>query len=379
MSRIQFLSRRNGNSHIVWLQESNKYISLKNPFFDVFRLLAQDCSYDEIYLFLSKKYGLSVEESQYLVAGIDKEIAKINSLQNIKRETNSCSESSNYTFVSYSKHKYKFGEKVFSIAFEDKNLKDWVQQLIGYLEIDNNEIPSLHFEIFNLKGNVVFRESANDINIASKNQTIYFVDNFFWHLSNKLFDKSESDFLMTVHASAITNQQKTILFSASSGGGKTTLAAFLLQKGFFLVSDDLVMLDKQKRAYGFPSAMSIKLGAFETLLSVYPELAEKKEIKLSPNKKVRYLSAIQHKSNTSETHPVHEVIFVQYNPKVNFKLSKLSCIKGIKAFIEQAYIIPDSECAGIFLDWALNTSFYQLTYSDTDLAIKEITKLFHHA
>ncbi|MBK6281672.1 MAG: hypothetical protein IPF54_02465 [Draconibacterium sp.] len=68
---------------------------------------------------------------------------------------------------------------------------------------------------------------------------------------------------MKAHASAVTNHKKTVLFSGSSGSGKTTLAALLLQKGFDLVSDDLVLFDKKKRAYGFPSAMSVKNGALK--------------------------------------------------------------------------------------------------------------------
>jgi hypothetical protein len=378
MGKIQFLSNKKGKSHIVWLQKSNKYISLKNPVFDVFKLIAQDSVHDEISAFLFKKYDLSIEKSQYLIDSVVKEIERINIPENVKDEPLIHAECSNYTTIPHSTRVYKFGEKVFSISYEDKNLEDWLKQLIAHLETGNHEIPSFHFELFNYEGNIVFRESGFKPGIISENSSIHKVDKFFTHLTNRLFDKSVSDCLMTVHASAITNQKKTILFSASSGGGKTTLAAFLLQKGLNLVSDDLVLIDRQKRAYGFPSAMSIKQGAYETLLPIYPELAVKEEIQVSPEKKVRYLNVNQYRENASETYPVHEVIFVQYNPRIDLKLTKMSCVKGIKAFLEQTYITPDPQCAKIFMDWALNASFYRLSYSNTDLAINELTKLFQH-
>lgn len=378
MDNKLYIEKKQRNSHIVWLQKSNKYISLKNPSFDIFRFITQNTAKDVIYNLLAKKYGLPVSHSKQIVAEIEQEIAKINIPINYKAETQIHPNCVQYSFIPFSTRLYKFGEKVFSVSFETISLENWFHPIFGHLESGKNETSTHHFEIFNCKGNIVFRESNTMQGIISKNKSIHDVEKIFLHLANKLFDKSENDWLMTVHASAITNQKKTILFTASSGGGKTTLAALLLQKEYHLVSDDFVLIDKQKRAYNFPSAMSVKHGAIETLLPVYPELADKTEILVSPEKKVRYLTKGTHKINPSDIYPVNEIIFVQYNPKINFKLTRISRFKGIKAFLDQAYITPDAECAEIFLDWALNASFYRLSYSDKDLALDAMIKLFEH-
>jgi hypothetical protein len=378
MKNILYIEKKLRNSHIVWLQESNQYLKLKNPAFDIFQFIAKNTTKDIIYSYLMKKYGFSFGVCQQIVSDIEREIAKINIPVNSNVETKTNPNCAKNRFIPYSTRLYAFGEKIFSVSFENKYLENWLHPMFSHLESTKEATSTYHFEILNCNGNIVFRERNKLQGIISENKSIHDVEKIFLHLANILFDKSENDWLMTVHASAISNKKKTILFTASSGGGKTTLAALLLQKEFHLVSDDFVMIDKQKRAYNFPSAMSVKQGAIETLLPGYPELIDKTEIQVSPEKKVRYLTKGNYKNNPFEIYPVNEIVFVQYNPKIDFKLTRISCFKGIKAFLEQTYITPDPECAEIFLEWALQASFYRLSYSDTNLAQNAMIQLFEH-
>jgi hypothetical protein len=372
MHKIKYLIKKKGKSNFVWLQKSNKYINLKKPAFDIFQLLAKNTSNEIIYRYLFDKYGFTIEACKQLVTDFENEIARINVPDKQEIETPVHSNCNNYNFEPYSTHTYQFGEKFFSISYEDKFLENWLHPIIDHLNSEQAEILSFHFEVFNCEGKIVFREKSSGNNI------IYLADNIFQQLANKLFGKSDSDWLLKAHASAVTNHRKTILFSGSSGSGKTTLAALLLQKGFDLVSDDLVLFDKKKQAYGFPSAMSVKNGAVKTLLPIYPELDNKTEIHLSPEKKVRYLNTNSGRKEISKVNQVNEVVFVKYNPKTDFKLNKISSSLGIKSFLKQAYISPNPKCADTFLDWAVNVSFYNLTYSDSDVAMDAMFKLFEN-
>jgi hypothetical protein len=84
------------------------------------------------------------------------------------------------------------------------------------------------------------------------------------------------------------------------------------------------------------------------------------------------------KKEILKVYQVNEVVFVKYNPKIDFKLNKISCSKGIKSFLKQAYITPNPASADTFLDWAVNVSFYNLTYSDSDIAMDAMLKLFEN-
>jgi hypothetical protein len=372
MHKIKYRIKKKGKSNFVWLQKSNKYINLKNPAFDIFQLLAKNTSNEIIYRYLTDDYGFTIETCRQFVTDFENEIARINVSDKQEIEIPVNLKCSNYNFEPYFVHTYQFGEKAFSISYEDKFLENWLHPIIDHLNSEPVEILSFHFEVFNCEGKIVFREKS------SGNNKIYPADNIFQQLANKLFDKSDNDWLLKAHASAVTNHKKTVLFSGSSGSGKTTLAALLLQKGFDLVSDDLVLFDKKKRAYGFPSAMSVKNGALKTLSPIYPELDNKTEIHLSPEKKVRYLNTNSGKKEVSKVYQVNEVVFVKYNPKIDFKLSKISCSKGIKSFLKQAYISPNPVSADTFLDWAVNVSFYNLTYSESDIAMDAMLKLFEN-
>jgi hypothetical protein len=377
MANILFVEKKLRNSHIVWLQKSNMYIILKNPAYDILRFISQNSAPVAIYNHLDKTYNFPLNYSKKLVSGLKSEILKINKPSSRLSRNKIYSDCTKLSFVPVSTRYYNFGNKLFSVSFENIYLENWFHPMFSHLEITDNSKSQYHFEIFRCKENIVFRENyiGKDINVDNK--SIQDIEKIFLNLANIFFDKSEKDLFMTVHAAAITNKNKTILLTASSGSGKTTLAALMLQKQFQLVSDDFVVIDKQYLAYSFPSALSIKHGALNTLLNVHPELADKTEYQVTYEKKVRYLAKGNYDNYQSEIYPVNEILFVEYNPKIDFKLTRVSRFKAIKAFLEQAYINPEPECAEIFLSWALKASFYKLTYSDAGMAQDAIVKLFN--
>jgi hypothetical protein len=198
-------------------------------------------------------------------------------------------------------------------------------------------------------------------------------------LINVIHDKTDADWLMTVHASAITNGKKTILFSAPPNRGKTTIAALLQSRGYQLISDDFVPIDRNFfRAYPFPIAMSVKQTSTDLLASFFPSLEQKPLNYISSEKSVRYLPAIDNTDVINCILPVHEFIFIEYNKSVDFKWEKLDPLKAIMLLLDQAWIAPNNGNAEILFDQFMKNSFYQLTYSDNEKALNTITNLFNN-
>lgn len=54
---------------------------------------------------------------------------------------------------------------------------------------------------------------------------------------------------IVLHASAVAMGKKGIIFPSYSGGGKSTLALFLLENGFNFLSDDTIILRKEKNKF----------------------------------------------------------------------------------------------------------------------------------
>jgi hypothetical protein len=201
----------------------------------------------------------------------------------------------------------------------------------------------------------------------------------FMVLINVIHHKTDTDWLMTIHASAITDRKKTILFSAPPGNGKTTIAALLQSRGYHLISDDFVPVDRTTfYAWPFPIAMSVKPGSVELLTSHFPELEHKEISYITPEKSVRYLAPGQQLNISESVFPVRELIFIEYNNSVDYSLERLDTINGIKLLLDQTWIIPNPGNAQLFFEWISQVTFFKLTYSDNEKALEAITNLFNH-
>jgi hypothetical protein len=199
--------------------------------------------------------------------------------------------------------------------------------------------------------------------------------NIFVELINVLHDKIDDDWLMTVHASAISNGRKTILFSAAAGSGKTTIAALLQARGYQLISDDFVPIDQDSfRAYPFPIAMSVKEGSLDLLTSHYPVLEDKPLNYINPEKSVRYLPV--ENIRMKMIFPVKEFIFIKYDSTVDFIMEKLDPVKAIQQLLDEAWILPSPENVLVFFNKIVQASFFQLNYSNNEKALEAITQLF---
>jgi hypothetical protein len=196
-------------------------------------------------------------------------------------------------------------------------------------------------------------------------------------LINVIHDKTDEDWLMAVHASAITNGKKTILFSAPPGNGKTTIAALLQTYGYQLISDDFVPIDRFSfNAYPFPIAMSVKQGSMDLLSSLFPSLEKKPLNYISPEKSVRYFAPNHHLDINQAVYPVKEFIFIAYNSSVDFIWEKLDTVCAMKPLLDQSWVNPLPGNAALLFDRIMQISFYQLTYSNNQKALDAIVNLF---
>ena len=86
-----------------------------------------------------------------------------------------------------------------------------------------------------------------------------------------MYHKEESEWMGVFHASAVSNQQKAVLFLGDSGNGKSTSLALLQKHGFQCLADDFVpVAAKNKEVYHFPAAISVKNSSLQTLAPLYP-------------------------------------------------------------------------------------------------------------
>ena len=380
MPAIPYLKKKIGQSYLVWFQNSNLYLQLEEPAWFVFRKTTKRYKADTIANEFAIRYGISSEESRSFVKDIRLNIEKMNQPDNSQNTITKFSADLNaHIFKPFAIHNYKFGNKLLAFSYETRVFEYYLHPLICHFETSESNTEMPLFELFAHQDKIVFRFNGEVKGIWRKDETHLVKGLIYMFLINVIHDKTDADWLMTVHASAITNGTKTILFSAPPNHGKTTIAALLQDRGYKLISDDFVPIDRDSfKAYPFPIAMSVKQSSMDLLASLFPVLEQKPLNYISPEKSVRYLPPVANPDFAKEIFPVHEFIFVKYNKSVDFNWEKLEPVKAMKLLLDQAWVIPTKGNAEILFERIMQVTFYQLTYSNNQKALDAITNLFDH-
>lgn len=380
MPSIAYLKKKIGSSYLVWFKNSDAYLQMEEPAWFVFRKTTQRYKAQTIADEFAVRYSISPEESLRFVKDIREEIEKLNRVNNVQDRLQQLPQGlSDFTFTPYSHHRYQIGGQWLDFSFQTRHFEYYIHPLIRHFETNEANEASSHFELFAFADKIIFRLNGEVKGLWSSDETHLVKGQLFMQMINLLHGKTNADWLMTVHASAITNGEKTILFSAPPNHGKTTMAALLQNQGFKLISDDFVPIDRHLlNAYPFPIAMSVKQTSMEVVGSLFPGLEEKPLNYISPEKSVRYHPAKLQPDFTADVLPVHAFVFIHYNPTVDFNWEKLDAVRAMKFLLDQAWILPNEGNAAILFERITRLSFYHLTYSNNEKAMEAITQLFDH-
>jgi len=378
MTKISYINKKIGTSHFIWLQNSNQYFYLEEPAWYVFRRIAKRHKSETIAKEFSNRYGLNGKDSLNFVLEIRQKINEINhpALQ-IEDTEKITSLHDKQACSPYSRFTYNMQSKIIDFSYETSWLESWIHPLIKHLESTGKPKERSNFELLTHENRVILRIDKVVKDSWEKDESSLVKGRVFIELLNVIHNKKDSDWLMTVHASAVTNGKKTVLFSAAAGSGKTTIAALLQTQGYSIISDDFVPVEKSTfKAYPLPIAMSVKEGSMNLLSAHYPELDINSFVKVSSKKKVKYLPVDANIVNL--IFPVNEFIFIKYDNSVDLELEKADPVDALKRLFEEAWIPSSAENAAIFLDKILNVSFYNLTYSNNEKAIEAINQIFEN-
>ena len=378
MKEIKFVHKRIGNDHLVWFKNSNLYFKLEEPAWFVFSRVAKKQQSATIATEFSAQYKQSHEDSLRFVTELRERIDTMNySPPATEMPQTPRKEISKQKFTAFSRHYYHLLNTVVAFSYETEWLENYIHPLLQHLKTDKSAAKKSEFELFTFENRVVFRRDDTVIGDWPTNKSEYVKGRILLELANVLYHKTDSDWLMTLHASAITNGHKTILFSAAPGSGKTTFAALLQAHGYRILSDDFVPLQQGSfNAYPLPLAMSVKPGSLDLLTELYPELKNSQLTRANTNKIVKYLPIDA--ETTQMVFPVNEIVFIKYDSAEDFLLERVEPIDALNTIIDEAWIPPTPENVEKFMERVAKTSFYKLTYSNNKKAINAITQMFEN-
>lgn len=369
--------------HIVWFGESNQWVAFEKPAYKVYKYLSTGKSQKKIQKKICNKYGLNKEESRTFVSEINDEIKKIsitntkeNSLNNVLVSDKSSSKQKGNKQDKGVSYSYFINKKHLTIEYSNEKLAYYLHTPIKHFASEKDDPKSQKIGLSVNKNS--FSIYRDDIVIESCNTISELKHAFTKELMHSIYNIDAQEWFAWIHGSAITNGREAIIFSSASGSGKSTMAAVLQSRGFRMMSDDTVYLrNVDKSAYPVPAALSIKDGALETITKYLPTpKSDDLESYQFGSRKVRFKAPEHINNETFKPSPVCCIVFINYKPESTCTLKSLSDYEAFCRFHQEAWTSESQESALTFINWFLHLSYYELVYSDTDKAIKEVEKLF---
>ena len=354
---------------IVWLKGTNKYIVLDSNILDLI-YKKSILSSKEFLAQLIKSLNVS-----YSVAKkIDKDISQLlleTKKVELKQEIKYPEIIKSCQLIQY----YLFNDIIIKVCFDSEETKALIHPKYSHLVIDHLNIYDVEYKIFNNDNKLVILKNGQIVGAWGNTELHEFQGKFSMELICSFYNKTEHDWMGVFHASTISKDNRSIMFTGDSGNGKSTLVSVLMVNGFNVIADDFTPILRQDfKTYCFPSAISIKEKSYSLMEQLHPGLINSKQYYISELKgAVKYLPPISQENSAN----CSSVVWVKYSEGSENTMNKVSIQDALKKFLPDAWISNKEANAKAFLKWINKTEFYELNYSSNQKAIKLVSSLIY--
>ena len=358
----------------LWLEGTNQYVVLEHKAFTVVEKLINRVLPKTIAIHLETTLLVPFEAALNFVKELEERV--LNS--SITVQEKSIIELSKVTIPDKFKviTTYRVNNTLIKVSYKGDLEASYIHPKFAHLETETAD-KETDFEVFTANDKI-YLAINNKVKYGwSKEEIHYFQGKFSMEFIQAMYHKEESEWMGVFHASAVSNQQKAVLFLGDSGNGKSTSLALLQKHGFQCMADDFVpVAATNKEVYHFPAAISVKNSSLQTLAPLYPLLNDTKEYHLKRlNKRVRYLPP---NYTDTQTHlACKDLVFIKYQKDVALSFSKISKQKAFEQLVPDSWLSPKKENAATFLEWFATLNCYQITYSETNEMVASVTKIFN--
>jgi hypothetical protein len=353
---------------IVWLKESNKYIVLNST---ILALIKKKSS------FSSKDFLTLITESLNVTSSVAKRINKdISELLTETKKVQLKTSTKHPDIVKPCKliQYYSFHNIIIKVGFDTEETKSLIHQKYSHLVIDKGNIYDVEYKIFNSDNTLFILKNNQLVGSWDSDQLHEFQGKFSMELMCSFYNKTEHDWMGVFHASTISKNNHSIMFTGDSGNGKSTLVSILMANGYNVIADDFSpVLRSDLKTYCFPSAISVKEKSFDLIEQLHPKLKSSNEYYINELKgTVKYLPPKSKETSAN----CSSVVWVQYSETTENSMKKISTQEALKKFLSDAWISNKEVNAKAFLKWIKKTAFYELNYADNDKLISIINNYF---
>jgi hypothetical protein len=383
------VSKKTGDSHVVWFQESNRWVEFKEPAWFIYCMIEENAPMSKITEQLIVRYELPEAEAKRFLQEVSEGIRESARPSGIVPQGEvENPEYNSYVFNPLATRHYLMNNRQLSITFGSALLEYYIHRPLAHLEVKAGKRETPLFELFEVRDDedkYILRYGKPGAPPAKVfNEPGMLKHKLYTEITSYIYELPQEEWMSYIHASAVTNGSEAILLSSSSGSGKSTMAAMMqsamaIKKGHgqFFMSDDFVPVDAtEKKAHVFPAALSVKQGSF-SVISQYYDPADDADsgFNQSSNRQIRYLRP-RFQEDIYRSRPVKAIVFLKRDEDISFTLEKLQVTSALSLFHQEAWVSHNPGHAQAFIDWFVTLNCYKLEYSDNIRAIETISGLF---
>ncbi|MEO5788568.1 hypothetical protein [Gelidibacter sp.] len=363
------------NCSVLWFEPSNAYVAISNILMDMVDIYLASNSKKDFLKELKRDSDIPPQQAEAYYNEISELLISSNSssTSDIQKPEIPSIPNDGLEMI------YNFSTKTVKITFGSEHIKDLIHPQWAHAKVGHNNAITSSFHIFKNEDVLYLFKDQTYIGHYPASDYHLLQGQFAVELINIFYNKKESDWMATFHASTVCNDNEAIMIIGDSGNGKSTLSAVLMANGMDVLADDFTPLSAtNSEVYRFPSGISVKEGAFEILGAMYPDF-EKFPTHKSTSKHVniKYIPPIK-SFNTAVSHvPCKKIVYVKYDAQATSQLKEVAIENILPTLIPESWLSPLASNAQLFLDWLKDVQCFELCYSDNDYAVAQLRKLLH--
>lgn len=352
--------------HVLWFKNSNRYLVLDNKTLNLLKAYYKSSNKREFISEVDNSFKYEVQHASQIFDDLSLFLTECNK-GSIKPEVSPIKLNKEKKWLHTS---YKLHDKLISVYYSGNRAKGYFHPNFSYSELHYPTKETYHtFYIDNISNEFLLYSNEEFIGSYKENNSHLLQGQFAMELLNVLYDKHEDDWLGTFHATSISNNKQAVMLIGESGKGKSTLGALLMSNGLNLVCDDFTpMLAENQHIYSYPSAVSIKEGAFKFIKNYFPDFENIETLDSQTSKgQIKYLAPLNNLHQPDV--PCNKIVWVNYKKNKKTSLEKVPLQLILDTLISDSWLSPKPENAERFLNWLNKTTFYRLTYSNNNEVI----------
>ncbi|TXE18873.1 hypothetical protein ES692_05325 [Psychroserpens burtonensis] len=367
--------RNINDTFLLWFKASNRYVIVSSS---VWTLIGIYIKEDTRNSFVDElKTSLQIEDSkcQDLFDDISSFLIDSNTHTHTKTEPLNRIIIPKVNCVTF----YKFKTTVIKVNFETPLIQSIIHPQIAHHQTAVTPNTFKEFHIFKNKDYLYLFRNNTYLNHYKTKDLHLLQGRFALELTNAIHKTIIDNWVATFHASTIANSKESIMIIGDSGNGKSTLSALLMADGFDLLADDFTPMYEDMNLYRYPSAISIKTGAFSLLESKIPGFHSLRTHTNGPKKvNLKYVPQNQRLDHKTSNFDCKTIVYVKFDENKRSELNPISVENILQTLIPDSWISPNEKHALKFMNWLSDITCYELSYSNNNFAIRKFKELFDH-